>query len=437
MKLRGVQMRLTIWYMILLAIILAVFNAVVYFSLQYNLNERANADVQRRAIQAARATSQFGDTIYLDPDKLPTDLGGNVVFVVNSGGQPIQNFPQVKLGAPPPPPPPAVSAVQEGKPKPGQAVTPQGKVVYAVETVKNADGVIIGGIVVAKSLAQTEDTLRRLTLLLLAGSALALLLAFGCGQFLAWLSLRPVRRAFQRQRDFVADASHELRTPLALIRANTEAMLRRTKSLPTEAKGYANEVLEEVDYLNRIVGDLGTLALADSQQQRLQREPMELLDVLRDLLRQMHPLAVERGVTLAGQLEGSATVEGDAGRLRQLFLILLDNAVTYTPAGGRVSLKVQRFDHRVEVQVADTGAGIPEKDLPHIWERFYRVDKARTRQGSAGTGLGLAIARWIALAHNGSIRLESRRGEGTTAVVGLPAVPAPDARHQPAPAPIA
>jgi two-component system phosphate regulon sensor histidine kinase PhoR len=121
--------------------------------------------------------------------------------------------------------------------------------------------------------------------------------------------------------------------------------------------------------------------------------------------------------------------------LRQLFLILLDNAVTYTPAGGRVSLKVQRFDHRVEVQVADTGAGIPEKDLPHIWERFYRVDKARTRQGSAGTGLGLAIARWIALAHNGTIRLESRRGEGTTAVVGLPAVPAPDARHQPAPAP--
>jgi signal transduction histidine kinase len=431
-KLRGVQLRLTIWYMVLLAIILAVFNAVVYFSLQYNLNQRANADVKQRANQAAHATSLFGDTIYLDPDKLPTDLGGNVIFVVNAGGQPIQNFPQVKLGAPPPP---AVSAVQEGKPKPGQAVTPQGKVVYAVESVKNPDGVIIGGIVVAKSLAQTEDTLRRLMVLLLAGSGLALLLAFGCGQFLAWLSLRPVRRAFQRQRDFVADASHELRTPLALIRANTEAMLRRTKSLPTEAKGYAHEVLEEVDYLNRIVGDLGTLALADSQQQRLQRERMELLDMLRDLVRQMQPLAAERGVTLAAELEGSATVEGDAGRLRQLFLILLDNAVTYTPAGGRVSMEVRRFDHRVEVRVADTGAGIPEKDLPHVWERFYRVDKARTRQGSAGTGLGLAIARWIASAHHGTIRLESLRGEGTTAVVGLPALPVAHARHQPAPAP--
>jgi signal transduction histidine kinase len=433
MKLRGVQLRLTIWYMVLLAIILAVFNAVVYFSLQYNLNQRANADVQRRATQAAHATSLFGDTIYLDPDKLPTDLGGNVIFVVNSGGQPIQNFPQVKLGAPPPPA--VAAAVQEGKPKPVQAQTPQGKVVWSVAPVKNADGVIIGGILVAKSLAQTEDTLQRLTLLLLAGSALALLLAFGCGQFLAWLSLRPVRRAFQRQRDFVADASHELRTPLALIRANTEAMLRRTKSLPTEAKGYAHEVLEEVDYLNKIVGDLGTLALADSQQPRLQRESMELLDVLRDLVRQMRPLAAERGVTLAAQLEGSATVTGDAGRLRQLFLILLDNAVTYTPAGGRVSMEVRRFDHRVEVRVADTGAGIPEKDLPHVWERFYRVDKARTRQGSAGTGLGLAIARWIASAHHGTIRLESLRGEGTTAVVGLPALPVAHARHQPAPAP--
>jgi two-component system phosphate regulon sensor histidine kinase PhoR len=121
--------------------------------------------------------------------------------------------------------------------------------------------------------------------------------------------------------------------------------------------------------------------------------------------------------------------------LRQLFLILLDNAVTYTPAGGRVSMEVRRFDHRVEVRVADTGAGIPEKDLPHVWERFYRVDKARTRQGSAGTGLGLAIARWIASAHHGTIRLESLRGEGTTAVVGLPALPVAHARHQPAPAP--
>ncbi len=429
MRLRGVQLRLTVWYMVLLAIILAIFNAIVYLSTQHNLYARAKADVDRRATQAAQAASLFGDTIYIDPDKLEPDLFGldNYVVLFDARGKETgQKFPQVKLTAPP-------TVPVEGVPsKRGPVETPQGKAEFSLKEVKNADGVTIGKVLVVKPLAKTEDTLRRLALNLLVASGIALLLAFACGQFLAWLSLRPVRRAFQRQRDFVADASHELRTPLALIRANTEALLRRIRGLPPEAGGYANEVLEEVDHLNRIVADLTTLALADAQEQRLQRDPMDLRSLLQDLVRQIEPLAGERGISVRTELGAPAVVDADAGRLRQLFLILLDNALTYTPAGGSVAVTMSQKDHRVEVKLSDTGPGIPARDLPHVWKRFYRVDKARTRQGAAGTGLGLAIARWITTAHHGAIRLESRSGHGTTAVVQLPTSSAPGAVAEPA-----
>jgi len=433
MKLRGVQLRLTAWYMLLLAIILAVFNAIVYFALEYNLNDRATREVERHAIQAARAATLYGDTIYIDEDKLPDDpfWGSNYLGVINTGGAEIQKLPQIKLGAPPKA---ATEGVQSGKPKQGTEQTPQGKVRYSIKPIKNPDGVVVGAILVAKPLAQTEDTLHRMRLMLLLGSGVALLLAFACGQFLAWLSLRPVRRAFQRQRDFVADASHELRTPLALIRANTEALLRRVRSLGPDAQGYASGVLEEVDHLNRIVGDLATLALADAQQQRLQREPTDLRELLQDLMREVAPLAAERGISIQGDFAESAVIEADGGRLRQLFLILLDNALTYTPAGGAVSLSLRNGDQRAEVRVSDSGPGIPESDLPHVWERFYRVDRARTRQGTTGTGLGLAIARWIVTAHRAQIRLESRPGHGTTAVLVFPAARTAPALPEPAPA---
>ncbi len=429
MKLRGVQLRLTIWYMLLLAIILAVFNAIVYFSLDYNLYDRASKEVERHATLAAQAATLYGDTIYIDDAKLPADpfWGSSYVGVINAGGAEIQKLPQIKLGAPPKA---ATEGVQTGKPKQDTAQTPQGKVRYSIKPIKNTDGVVVGAVLVAKPLAQTEDTLHQLRLMLLLGSGVALLLAFACGQFLAWLSLRPVRQAFQRQRDFVADASHELRTPLALIRANTEALLRRFRSLSPEAQGYASEVLEEVDHLNRIVGDLATLALADAQQQRLQREPMDLRELLQDLVRQVAPLAAERGIAIRADLAEPAAVEADAGRLRQLFLILLDNALTYTPAGGTLSLSLRNGDQRAEVCLSDSGPGIPEKDLPHVWERFYRVDKARTRHATMGTGLGLAIARWIVTAHHAQIRLESRPGGGTTAVVVFPAARAPSALQE-------
>jgi signal transduction histidine kinase len=145
-----------------------------------------------------------------------------------------------------------------------------------------------------------------------------------------------------------------------------------------------------------------------------------LNDVVRDLMGQARPLAEERGVRLRPQLNGGARVEADPGRVRQLLLILIDNALRHTPEGGEVSVDVARRNGRARVVVADSGEGIPAADLPHIFERFYRADKARNSE-NGGSGLGLAIAKWIVDAHKGEIAVKSTEGQGTEVAVSLPA----------------
>jgi signal transduction histidine kinase len=166
---------------------------------------------------------------------------------------------------------------------------------------------------------------------------------------------------------------------------------------------------------------LTTLALADARQLRLDPRPMELNEVVRALIVQATPLAEERGVQLRPDLNGGVRVDADLVRVRQLLLILIDNALTHTPSGGEVSVGVIRQNGRAHVTVTDTGEGIPTGDLPHIFERFYRADKARTRE-SGGTGLGLAIAKWIVDAHKGEIGVKSAEGKGTEVDVSLPAI---------------
>ena len=236
---------------------------------------------------------------------------------------------------------------------------------------------------------------------------------------MALKSLRPIQRNLKKQREFVADASHELRTPLTLIRTNAEAWLRRAAG--TSQATYAQHILEEVDQLNAIVGDLTTLALADARQLRIERRPVELSGIVRELIDHTAPLAEERHVRLAPELNGGVQVQADAIRMRQLLLILLDNALSYTPEGGEVSVSVARQNGKAKVTVADTGPGISARDLPHIFDRFYRADKARSG-GDGHIGLGLPIAKWIVDAHRGDIQVKSTPGVGTRIAVSLPAM---------------
>jgi len=280
------------------------------------------------------------------------------------------------------------------------------------------NGAVLGIVQIARVVDGEETSLNQLTSLLFLGGFLGIVLAVVAGLFLASRALVPLRDAFNRQRKFTADASHELRTPLALIRANAEMLERHGASLPPDDSELVTEIINETDHLNRLVGDLLTLARADAETITITRERVDLAALVNSVHEDLHLIAESRGIETQVTTNGPIAILGDPGRLRQLLLILLDNAIKYTDPGGRVTLALRGSDHRALLEVADTGVGIPAADLPRIFDRFYRVDQARGHDG--GTGLGLAIARWIAQAHKGEIKVESAVGEGTRFVIDLP-----------------
>jgi len=228
--------------------------------------------------------------------------------------------------------------------------------------------------------------------------------------------LGSLEQAYSAQKRFVSDASHELRAPLTVIQANLE-LLRDRPDMPVGDRERAtDEAAREASRMARLVADLLALARADAGAP-LRRGPVELDRVLMDVVGEVRHLA--RGQRLEiGALEPSA-IMGDPDRIKQLFLILVDNAVRYTRPGGRVRVSLRQQGGVAAFVVEDTGIGITPGDLPHVFERFYRADPARSRD-PGGTGLGLPIARWIAGQHGGSVELESKPGRGTTATVWLP-----------------
>jgi heavy metal sensor kinase len=225
--------------------------------------------------------------------------------------------------------------------------------------------------------------------------------------------------AFRRVREFTADASHELRTPLTVLRGEAEVALRKPRS-PEEYQAVLASSLEEAHRMGRIVEDLLLLAKGDLGEAPVHKVPMDVAEVLGEVAAQAALLAEDRGLRFTYAAGPPAPVTADPLRLRQLFWNLLDNAVKYTPAGGRVFLSHGRTDAGwVRVTVKDTGIGIPAADLERIFERFYRVDKHRAR-AQGGSGLGLSICRWIAEVHGGRIEVESKVDEGSAFTVYLP-----------------
>jgi heavy metal sensor kinase len=227
-----------------------------------------------------------------------------------------------------------------------------------------------------------------------------------------------LERSFAEVRRFTADASHELRTPLAVIRSEAEIALGRASASP-EQQARLGSILEECDRLGRLTDQLLSLAREDAGVSRQTRERLDLAALAAGTVETMRPLAEAEGVRLHVGGSASVWVEGDEARLRQVFFNLLDNAIKYTPKGGEVDVCVESVDGRAVATVHDTGEGIAAEHLPRVFDRFYRVDKARSRE-RGGTGLGLSIVRSVVAAHGGSIELDSAPGRGTTARVHLP-----------------
>jgi len=257
-----------------------------------------------------------------------------------------------------------------------------------------------------------------------AGVAAVVLVAVG-GWVLARKSAAPVERAVLHMRRFMADAAHELRTPLAVVRSRADVALQRSRSSDDYLQALTG-ISQETERLSRIVDDLLTLARADAGERPIDRRRVFVDDVTLDAAEAARAIAERRSIRLEVDAFEEAPVVGDETLLRQLAMILLDNAIKFTPTDGTVRVGVRSTTAGAVLSVSDTGIGIEPSQLPHVFERFYRGDPARTphrgreKGSSEGAGLGLSIARWIADEHAASITIESTPSQGTRVDVHFP-----------------
>lgn len=285
------------------------------------------------------------------------------------------------------------------------------------------EGQVIGTLYAVKDTSALFRLLRWLLVILIVIA----LLFFGLAIFLSYkMSSRamiPVRRSFTRQQEFVGDASHELRTPLSVLVSSIDTLEMEGV---TDNDPFARKVLDnmrdEARRMIRLSDGLLTLARSDSNAATLQKAPFNLVEIADKLVRSLQPIAAAKQIPLRLHTAEVLMMNGDEARVSQLLVILLDNAIKYTPEGGNVNLTISRSEGRSRkliIEVKDSGIGIAPEDLPRIFERFYRVDKSRARE-LGGYGIGLSIAKWIVEAHDGAITVTSVVGEGSIFTVTLP-----------------
>jgi two-component system, OmpR family, sensor kinase len=321
-------------------------------------------------------------------------------------------------------------------------------------------GRVINVVQVGISLENMMKTLRRFDLIMAAVFPLGLLLAGGGGWLLARRALKPVdsmtqavRRisgehlqerlpetgsgdeldrlantlnemlgrledSFRQVRQFSADASHELQTPLTILKGEIEVALRSSRS-PEEYQRVLYSCLEEIERIGRLVGGLLLLARADAGVLRLDLQPVDLPELVTEVVTRMRRLAEEKSIRLRPDFTEPVSIQGDKEHLQRLLLNLVDNAIKYTQPGGLVTVSLKGDDHQVSLSVTDTGIGLKPSELDQIFTRFYRSAEAKSQGG--GAGLGLCLVRSIATAHGGSIEVDSTPGQGSTFTVVLPA----------------
>jgi heavy metal sensor kinase len=451
------------WYLLVLAVLLIALSAGVYFYLSRSLCQSLDDSLELRSTQLvsfsailesirqgefqeelgeivvlyfysanqSREVSPTGISIPLSDEFISQAIAGTGLFttIQTAEGEGLRLLAiPVDLGIPEPPlePPPSIPPAL---------------------------------LVIARSTKQIDQALAGLVHTLIIAVPLALALAAGGGIFLARRALKPVdkiaqtaqeieesdltrridvntkdelgrlaatlnemigrlEKAFQRQKQFTSDASHELRTPLAVIEAESTLALQKERA-PSDYRQSLETISQESTQMSSLIEQLLTLARADSGKEQWNFAEVNLGKLITNLSTDVEVLCQEKGLSFQLGQTQDLVIEGDEPRLRELFMNLLDNAIRYTPAPGTVSVSVRREGQMTVVAIKDTGVGIPAEDIPFIFERFYRVDKSRSR-AEGGTGLGLAICRHIAQAHGGKIEVESQVGMGSTFSVWLP-----------------
>jgi len=465
MNTRSLRFRLTVWYAGLLATLLALFGASVYFGLGRYLEWSLRESLAKQARQIGETylanVRVSGEGYVIDEigEHYAPEINGRYVRVTRgdrsvlyaSGAAEDGSFDPAGLPAPP-------ADINEARSREEHLIGGGELLIYALPfTARDGSRFLIE---TGAPYHQIEGVLRGLLLTLAFGLPILVCVAIAGGYVVVRRALRPVDEltssaeritsrnlserlpvahtgdeierlsvslnrmvarldeAFTHVRRFSADASHELRTPLTVLRGELESVAQKPR-LDNEAREMIGSALEETERLSKIVESLLAISRLDAGEARMERARFDLAELAEATTEQLRLLAEDKNISLGSQAGRPVEVEGDPARLKQVVVNLLDNAIKYTPEGGSVEVTVEAGGDRAVLEVSDNGVGIPGDALPHIFERFYRADKARSRQ-MGGTGLGLAIVKSICAAHGGRVRVESEEGKGSRFRVELP-----------------
>jgi signal transduction histidine kinase len=393
-----------------LVIIILVLGATIILLLDRVLLTMETASLQS---DTARAATEAGERRGPDVGALHgTYVPGTFYLLWDARGQPVADPDHVVN---------ASLAERERRAAAGQASTATlqlsggGDALVASQPIDRPDS-SIRVVQVGHSLAPVHAVQREAIMVVGLASAGALLLSLAASWFLAGRALVPIRQALDRQRDFTADASHELRTPLSVIDTGIQLVRRHPDQTIEENAEVLESMTGQAQRMERLISDLLVLARADSGAAELQLTQVDVAMLVRGAVADLGPGAEARGIGIRTRADVPAFGTFDADRVRQLVVILLDNALKFSPAGGIVEVVCSGRPHGVQLEVVDEGPGIPANLRGPVFERFHRVEGSRT---ATGAGLGLAIAQWIVAAHGGSIALHDKEGPGLRVQVDL------------------
>ncbi len=292
-------------------------------------------------------------------------------------------------------------------------------VVLYFAVAQNLRGEMEDGLPSERELQRYTRTTDNLQMNLIVSDLIVLIIATGLSYVLAGKTLKPIQQTLDAQKRFTADASHELRTPLAIMKIENEVLLQNPKAQTADYRKTVTSTLEEVNRMSAIVENLLALSRGDQSPGNLQKSIVDFKHVVLGVIHKMQLLAKKNGLTLSVGTMESGSIFGIAYSLEHLTSNLIQNAIQYTPAGGTIEVTVLQKASMMELAVKDTGIGIASEDLPHVFDRFYKADSARTHH-AGGAGLGLSIVKAIVEFHEGHIRIDSTLNEGTQVAVELP-----------------
>jgi len=455
----SIKFRFTLWYLLVLAVLLTALSAGVYFYLSRSLYQNLDDSLELRSTQLVSFPAILES---IEQGEFQEELGEIVILYFYGNNQSVEWSPS-GISIPLSDEFTSQAIAGTGLFTNIQTAEGEGLRLLAVPVSLGPPGptpsIPPSLLVIARSTKQIDRALHGLVRTLAIAVPLALALAAGGGIFLARRTLKPVdkiaqtaqkigesdlsqrinvntkdelgrlaatlnemigrlEKAFQRQKQFTSDASHELRTPLAVIEAESTLALRKERP-PNDYRQSLESISRETRQMSSLIDQLLTLARADAGKEEWNFTEVDLGKLITNLSIDVEVLCQEKGLSFQLGQTQDLVVKGDEARLRELFMNLLGNAIRYTPSPGTVSVSFVREGQMAVVAITDTGIGIPAKDIPLIFERFYRVDKSRSR-AEGGSGLGLAICRHIAEAHGGKIEIESQVGGGSTFSVWLP-----------------